>query len=351
MTQVPDVETREKAIHALVMPNVVKVEKIDCGVTSCQVTSFGAGFFVRLSKDLIVVTAAHVLGDGTEFRVTTQDGTEYSTTVAMVDPTSDLAVLRVSGDHPQVKGLELATTLPTARTKVLAFGHPFGQLWSCTGGSISAIRTQPLQGQSEPITVGQTETALNPGNSGGPICDMEGRVVGVADYIITEVGGSHGVNFFVAVDSIDRILAAINKSSQAAQLVSGMIFVDTPSSQLVLWRGGSAWRGIRPVQKRKQASFWERIGQRLSSRPKREAHQQQVVPHRVKFDDERAAVVTHVNGTPVSSVEEFLIAVMGSKRRLVNVSFARGTTPSATRRSFQRVLSLSDAYFTEKRQR
>jgi len=170
---------------------------------------FGSGFFVGDSN--LVVTAAHVAGEFKRLYVVTQDQTILPATVAAFDNHTDLAVLRLESKKAfpglplgEAEGIEVGEP-------VLAMGNPFGLTFTVTSGIVSA-KGRRLD-EDGPGMI-QTDAPLNPGNSGGPIVDMQGRVVGVSHAIRSaarqgEQGFSIGLGFAVPVEQVKEIMAKV----------------------------------------------------------------------------------------------------------------------------------------------
>ncbi|MHC3438706.1 S1C family serine protease [Natrialbaceae archaeon A-gly3] len=162
----------------------------------------GSGF---LYDDTHVVTNDHVVapGEGVDLQYTTGEWTE--TTVVGTDPRSDLAVLEVDYAPESATALPLAEESPAPGQNVLAVGNPLGLEGSVSHGIVSGVDREifsPLTGVSIPNAV-QTDAALNPGNSGGPLVDLEGEVVGVIS------AGGPNVGFAISAALSRRVLPAL----------------------------------------------------------------------------------------------------------------------------------------------
>jgi serine protease Do len=155
----------------------------------------GSGFII--SSDGLILTNAHVVRDAREVTVKLADRRELKAKVLGADPATDIAVLRVH-----------ATGLPTVRfgdpktlqvgDYVLAIGAPFGFNQSATAGIVSA-KGRSLPGDAY-VPFIQTDAAVNPGNSGGPLFDAAGNVVGINAQIYTQSGGYQGLSFAIPID-------------------------------------------------------------------------------------------------------------------------------------------------------
>lgn len=155
-----------------------------------------------------VVTNNHVVENASGARVRLSDGRDVPAALVGVSPAHDLAVLRV--DVPKPPG-----PLPLGRSadlkvgqSALAIGNPFGLDWTLTTGVVSALdRSLPTEdGRALIEHLVQTDAAVNPGNSGGPLLDSAGRLIGVNTAIYSPSGASAGVGFAVPVDTVNRVV-------------------------------------------------------------------------------------------------------------------------------------------------
>ena len=158
--------------------------------------SLGSGFIIDPSG--VIVTNNHVIDNAEEITVTLNDGREYQATVRGRDRETDLAVLQIEGNerfpHVRFGGLERARV----GDWVIAVGNPFGLGGSVTVGIVSARNRDINSGQYDDYI--QTDAAINRGNSGGPLFDLAGNVIGVNTAIYSQTGGSVGVGFAVPSD-------------------------------------------------------------------------------------------------------------------------------------------------------
>ena len=155
----------------------------------------GSGFIV--SSDGIILTNAHVVAEGTEITVKLTDRREFEAKVLGVDKRTDIAVLKIdAGNLPTVK-IGHASDLKVGEW-VAAIGSPFGFENTITSGIVSAkARALPDENYVPFI---QTDVAVNPGNSGGPLFNMDGEVVGVNSQIFSRTGGFMGLSFAIPID-------------------------------------------------------------------------------------------------------------------------------------------------------
>jgi serine protease Do len=156
----------------------------------------GSGFIV--SADGLVLTNAHVVQNAAEVTVKLTDRREYKAKVIGTDPATDIAVLRIEGkDLPFVK-LGKANDVRVGEW-VVAIGSPFGFENSVTSGIVSAKSRALPGGQSVPFL--QTDVAVNPGNSGGPLFNLKGEVVGINSQIYSRSGGYQGLSFAIPIET------------------------------------------------------------------------------------------------------------------------------------------------------
>ena len=166
----------------------------------------GSGFII--SKDGLILTNAHVVADAEEVTVKLSDRREYKAKVLGSDDATDVAVLKIEAANLPVVQLGDPGKLNVG-DHVLAIGSPFGFEQSATAGIVSAkARSLPGDGHVPFI---QTDVAVNPGNSGGPLFDASGAVVGINSQIYSRTGGYQGVSFaipiHVALHIKDQIVA------------------------------------------------------------------------------------------------------------------------------------------------
>jgi serine protease Do len=172
----------------------------------------GSGFIV--SPDGYILTNAHVVADADEVTVKTTDRREYPAKVVGVDEASDVAVIKID-----------AKNLPTVRLGdpsklrpgewVVAIGSPFGFENSVTAGIVSATSRAMPGGNYTPFI--QTDVAVNPGNSGGPLFNLNGEVVGINSQIYSRTGGYMGVSFAIPIDVASGVKDQLIKSGHVTR--------------------------------------------------------------------------------------------------------------------------------------
>ena len=186
----------------------------------------GSGFIV--SSDGYVLTNAHVVSDASEVIVTLTDRREFTAKVIGIDKASDVALIKIA-----------ATGLPTLRfgdpSKLrpgqwaIAIGSPFGFDKTVTAGVISALG-RPLERwhaiNSSYVTFIQTDAAVNPGNSGGPLFNIDGEVIGINSQIHSRTGGYMGVSFAIPIDLALNVKEQLQKNGKVVRSRIGVSVQD-----------------------------------------------------------------------------------------------------------------------------
>jgi len=164
-------------------------------------SALGSGFVI--SEDGYVVTNNHVIEKADEIEVEFFSGESLAATVVGTDPKTDIALLKVEPEQP-LPFVSFGDS-DTARVGdwVLAMGNPLGQGFSLSAGIVSA-RNRALSGTYDDYI--QTDAAINRGNSGGPLFNMAGDVVGVNTAILSPTGGSIGIGFSMASNVVKRVV-------------------------------------------------------------------------------------------------------------------------------------------------
>ena len=155
----------------------------------------GSGFIV--SPDGYVLTNAHVVDGAKEVDVKLTDRREFTAKVVGTDPKSDIALLKVEAKDLPVVRIGHSQDIKVGQW-VVAMGSPFGFENSVTAGIISA-KSRSLPGEGY-VPFIQTDVAVNPGNSGGPLFDLNGNVIGINSQIYSQTGGYMGLSFAIPID-------------------------------------------------------------------------------------------------------------------------------------------------------
>jgi len=170
----------------------------------------GSGFVYNFSGRMVVITNYHVVQGAVNLTVTFIDGNGYAATVLGSDPYVDLAVLSVNAPSSEFKPLEIvsSSTLKVGDI-VVAVGNPYGLAGSMSIGIVSALGRTITEEQTSGYPIAniiQTTAPLNPGNSGGPLLNLQGQVVGITTAIVSD---SQGLGFAIPSNTILREIASL----------------------------------------------------------------------------------------------------------------------------------------------
>jgi S1-C subfamily serine protease len=226
-----------------------------------EVPSEGAGSGSVLDKAGHVLTNYHVVEGANEIRVTLQSGESYEGNVIGFDPPNDMAVVKINAPADELVPIELGDS---SRLKVgqivYAIGNPFGLERTMTTGIISSLnRSLPGKAGRNMKSMIQLDAALNRGNSGGPLLDTHGRLIGMNTAIASSTGENTGVGFAIPVDAVKRVVPQLIATGKVTRPEAGISRVYQGEQGLViatLTPGGPAeragLRGFRIVREQKR---------------------------------------------------------------------------------------------------
>ena len=169
-------------------------------------SALGAGFVI--SEDGYVVTNNHVIAGADEIEVEFINGDIFPAKIVGTDANIDIAVLKIDADNPFDYVAFGNSDVARVGDWVMAMGNPLGQGFSVSAGIISA-RNRELSGPYDDYI--QTDAAINRGNSGGPLFNMDGEVIGVNTAIISPSGGSIGLGFSMASNTVDPVVEQLKE--------------------------------------------------------------------------------------------------------------------------------------------
>ena len=176
-----------------------------------QMRGLGSGFIV--SPDGYIVTNAHVVDGATEVTVKLTDRREFTAKVIGTDKRTDIALIKI--DAANLQALDLNANPAIKRGEwVIAIGSPFGFESSVSAGVISGVHRALPNGQMVPFI--QTDVAVNPGNSGGPLLNSAGQVVGVNSQIYSRSGGYMGLSFAIPADIAAKVADQLKTTGKVA---------------------------------------------------------------------------------------------------------------------------------------
>jgi serine protease Do len=179
----------------------------------------GSGFIIDPSG--IVVTNNHVVKDAKDVSVTLSDGDSYPAKIIGTDPKTDLAVIKISAGHP-LPYVDLGSSASVMPGEwVVALGNPFGLGGTVTAGIVSALGRDIGDGPYDRFI--QIDAPINEGNSGGPLFDQHGQVIGVNTAILTPTGGSVGIGFAIPSDMVKRV---VDQLMTGGKVVRGYLGVE-----------------------------------------------------------------------------------------------------------------------------
>jgi serine protease Do len=168
--------------------------------------SLGSG--VVISDEGRILTAAHVVDRATEIEIIFADGSKSSGHVVWVDSLIDLAMIQASKMPKDLKALPLAKSGDyNIGDQLIIIGAPFGVSHSLSVGYLSGVRDrEQIPGTSIIPRFLQTDAAINVGNSGGPMFNLDGEVIGIVSHILSKTGGSNGLGFAVSIDTVHDVI-------------------------------------------------------------------------------------------------------------------------------------------------
>ena len=259
------------AVYETVNKSVVNITtrstKLD-GFFLLELSAEGSGSGSILDHAGHILTNYHVIEDAREVAVTLYNGKTYDATFVGADPINDLAVIKI--DAP--KDVLFPVTLGDSRglrvgMRVFAIGNPFGLERTMTTGIISSLnRSLQIRGNRTIKSIIQIDAAVNPGNSGGPLLDSRGQLIGINTAIASRNGQSAGVGFAIPVNLVSRVVAQLVRHGRVIRPEIGIQRVYETEQGLLIARltpGGPAERaglqGPRTVRTKKGVIVLERI--------------------------------------------------------------------------------------------
>lgn len=203
----------EKAKNA-----VVKIDKFSRIRGKDRITGSGSGFV--FSSDGLILTNAHVIDNSNQLNVTSLDGNEFTGELTGIDKDTDIAIIKIFGTGYTPVKLGVSGDLKIGQL-VIAIGNPLGYQHSVSTGVLSAVgRTMRTPGGHLVDDILQSDAALNPGNSGGPLIDTNGEVVGINTAIIQS---AQGISFSIAIDTVKEIARYLISDGKVTKAYLGLM--------------------------------------------------------------------------------------------------------------------------------
>ena len=267
--------------------------------------ALGSGFV--FSKDGYILTNYHVVHDASSIRVSFSNNDSLGARIVGSDPTTDVAVLKVSAKSRAFKPLSLGNSDGLrVGDAVVALGNPFGYTRTVTSGIVSALQRRIQSPNAQTIDhIIQTDAAINPGNSGGPLIDARGDVVGVNAAISTGntgESGSVGIGFAIPINTVKTVAQQLITTGKATHPYIGLtVQAITPEVASLFALPVTSGLIVQNVYARSPAA---KAGVRGGSASIIVAGESYVVG---------GDVITSVDGVPVSSETRFRDLIAGKK--------------------------------------
>jgi putative serine protease PepD len=208
----------------------------------------GTGFVY--DTDGHILTNEHVIDGASSVSVKLADGSTWKATVVGSDTSTDLAVLKISAPATKLTPLVLAdSSAVEVGDGVVAIGNPFGLDGTVTSGIVSAVNREISAPDSTPIEGAiQTDAAINHGNSGGPLLNLQGKVIGITSQIQSESGGNDGVGFAIPSNTVRSIAGQLIATGKAQHALLG-VTVSTATNGIAVAKvesgSGAAAAGVK----------------------------------------------------------------------------------------------------------
>lgn len=199
-----------------------------------KVSGMGSGFFI--SPDGYILTNNHVVKNAIKIKITDIDKKEYIARKIGGDPKSDLALLKITGKNQDHAFIKLGNSDKVEVGEwVLAIGNPLGQDLSVTSGIVSA-KGRELRGlEVDYQNFIQTDAAINQGNSGGPLINMEGKAIGINSVILSTSGGNIGIGFAVPSNMAKKVIGDLKKEGRVIRGHIGVQIYELSDTEAKQW--------------------------------------------------------------------------------------------------------------------
>ncbi len=260
-----------------------------------ELTSQAEGSGIVIDRQGHILTNFHVIDGAREVQVTLHDGMTFPASLVGTDPATDVAVLKIEVPeeslHPVTFG---SSTGLKVGQRVFAIGNPFGLERTLSTGIISSLnRSLPRRNRGGTIkSIIQIDAAINPGSSGGPLLDSQGRMIGMNTAIASKTGDSAGVGFAVPINTIARVVPQLIQDGRVLRADIGIARVHEIKQGLLVYAlvpgGAAAEAGLQgpKIIRRRQGPFVYRT-----------------------IDISAADLIVAVDGKPVRTADDLLTIV------------------------------------------
>ncbi|MEO0531533.1 MAG: trypsin-like peptidase domain-containing protein [Planctomycetota bacterium] len=256
----------------------------------------GAGSGAVLDKEGHILTNEHVIDGARQVKVAMANGSMYDAQIVGADEEYDIAVLKINAPRDELYPIALGTSENLrVGQKAYALGNPFGLDHTLTSGVISSLnRSLPSRVNGRVMDgMVQTDAAMNPGNSGGPLLNTSAEMVGMCVAIRSSVGQNSGVGFAIPVDRVKRFVPELIENGRIVRAYHGIVVLNETN------------RGLR-IAKLSQGGPAERAGLRGFRVIKRRERQGPVIYEIKELDKEYADFIIAIDGQAVSTHTDFL---------------------------------------------
>ena len=201
-------------LYEKLSPTVVTIHTSNnSGLKQTSTNGLGTGIVIENDK---IITAAHVVHTASSIQVKFKDGYTAEAEIVTSIPASDVALLRLINPPANIIIAETADSKSVRIGEpVFVIGAPFGIEHTLSVGNLSGRMSRGLMAGGEPVSLLQTDTAINQGNSGGPMFNKDGKVIGIVSFILSKSGGFNGIGFAVSING------AMNSLLQASDFWLG----------------------------------------------------------------------------------------------------------------------------------
>jgi S1-C subfamily serine protease len=290
----------EEAIGVSVYENVnksvvnVTTKSTNTVMIVVDVSSEGSGSGSVLDQEGHILTNYHVIEDAQKIDVMLFDGNSYEGKPVGADPINDIAVIKIDAPREALFPIRLGDSAEMkVGMRVFAIGNPFGLERTMTTGIISSLnRTLQVTANRSIKSIIQIDAAVNPGNSGGPLLNSHGRLIGMNTAIASRTGQSAGVGFAIPSSLIARVVPQLISRGRVVRPEIGIQMVKVTEKGMLIAKltpegpaSRAGLRGPQVVKKRRGPLTWETV------------------------DFAAADLITAIDGEPVKNADDFLTAI------------------------------------------